>query len=132
MAPSRRRAPQIHAKLRETGFFSELGIVLNQATPYAKAAAQFPLTAQSFVTPDIPASDAATVYQDLANHLPPLLVPLASDPKQATVARIVQASTDLSFLFAGQADAPNKRNQVLSILLATSATSTSPSSHSRW
>ena len=93
--------------------------MLNQATPYAKAAAQFPLTAQSFVTPDIPASDAATVYQDLANHLPPLLVPLASDPKQATVARIVQASTDLSFLFAGQADAPNKRNQVLSILLAT-------------
>ena len=95
-------------------------------------AAQFPLTAQSFVTPDIPASDAATVYQDLANHLPPLLVPLASDPKQATVARIVQASTDLSFLFAGQADAPNSATRCSASCWPPSATSTSPSSHSRW
>ncbi|AZE89384.1 neuraminidase-like domain-containing protein [Pseudomonas orientalis] len=115
-------APRLYTKLVQTGFFSAIGVLLNQASTYRQAAAHFPLSAQSFVTADIPTDQADVVYQNLVNALPPLLLPLVNDAALATVSQKLSASTDLSFLFTGESDAPNKRNQVLSVLLATQGT----------
>lgn len=114
-------ADKLYTKLVETQFFSNIGVLLSQAPAYQQVAWQFPLTAQSFVTSDITLAEATLVYSELENHQPPLIQPFTK-PDQSTVISVAQRvtnKTDLSFLFAGQTNAPNKRNQVLSVLLET-------------
>ena len=112
------QAERIFAKLVETAFLTSIGILESQAESYRAAAAEFPLDAQSFTTDDITPAESAIVFQELQEANPPILIPVVGKA-QATVAQHVTAATPLDFLFPGQTDAPNKRNEVLAILMAT-------------
>lgn len=114
------QAKHIFTKLVQTGFITALGILLNQAASYDAAAQQFPLNDQSFVTADITAAESEQAYQDLQSAHPPILLPV-SGKDEATLAQHVTPATPLDFLFPGDPDAPNKRNEVMSILMATKA-----------
>lgn len=114
------RAESLFTKLIYQGFFTGIGILGSQTAVYQVAAAQFPLTAQSFVTADIPLADAEVVFAQLQAAHPPILLPMQS-AGQATLAQRVMPLTPLDFLFAGDANAPNKRNEVMSVLMATKA-----------
>jgi hypothetical protein len=114
------RAETLFAKLMRTGFFTGIGILLSPAVQYQAASAQFPLTAQSFVAPDIPAEESAEVFAQLKAAHPPILLP-TDGGSEALLAQHVNPLTPLDFLFAGEEDAPNKRNEVMAILMATKA-----------
>ena len=113
-------ADALFGKLAGAGFFTDIGVALSAGARYAAASAGFPLTAASFVTPDISAAEAATAFDELLASHPPILLPGAT-AGQGLVARYVVPTTPLDFLFAGDPDAPNKRNQVMSVLMAAKA-----------
>jgi hypothetical protein len=114
------QADRIFTKLVQTDFITSIGILLSQSASYEAAAEDFPLTAQSFITPDIPSTKSAIVFQDLQSSHPPILLPVDGGAK-ATLAQHVTPATPLDFLFPGDANAPNKRNEVMAILMATKA-----------
>jgi hypothetical protein len=111
-------AEHVFTKLVENGFLTSIGILQSQAASYQAAAQQFPLNADSFVTADITPTQSAAAFHDLQAAHPPILIPV-SGKAEATVAQQVTPATPLDFLFPSEPDAPNKRNEVLSILMGT-------------
>jgi hypothetical protein len=114
------RADRLFARLIRAGFLTGIGIMLSPDAQYQAASASFPLTAQSFVSADISAEEAAEVFAQLKAAHPPILLP-AGDGSEALLARHVNPLTPLDFLFAGEEDAPNRRNEVMAVLMATRA-----------
>lgn len=113
------QADRIFTKLVQTDFITSIGVLLSQSASYQAAAQQFPLNAQSFATNDITPTESAQVFQDLQSVHPAILLPAAA--ATATVAQHVVPATPLDFLFPGDPNAPNKRNEVMAILMATKA-----------
>ena len=103
---------------------TELGVLLDNGTRSQQAAAMFPLHPDSFTS----AEWSQAAFAELKAADPPVLLPLAGLPAQApspgtdeaaTLSRSFTSETDLSFLFAGEPDAANERNQVRAVLQRT-------------
>ena len=108
---------RVFGSLQTAGYVTSLGILLGTTEHYRQAAAGFPLGPQSFVTSEISAAESETVFGQLLASHPPVLIAQTADA--ATLSQAYTPDTDLSFLFPGDADGPNKRNQVASVLLTT-------------
>lgn len=114
------RAAESFDRLVAAGFITADGIILDTASRFAAAAAQFPLTPPSLAAAPITPGEAASAFVALEGAEPPLL--LAQEPPTPPTARLSPWYTDVSdlgFLFAGDADAPNKRRRVADVLSAT-------------
>ncbi len=108
----------ILAQLVAARFLSPLGILQNYNASYEAAAARFPLDGKSFVGPGIDEAASAAVFAALKDASPPILMAVG-DGATATLSAAFTADTALDFLFPGDPDAANKRNQVRNTLLAT-------------
>lgn len=110
--------------LIENNLLSVDGVVMDDATQFKGAAANFPLTETSFQTDKISAAESKNVFKYLKQSHPAILVASTvifrgkkgvPDPV-AELSAQYNESTNLDFLFALDPDAANKRASVRSVL----------------
>ncbi|MFQ1702412.1 neuraminidase-like domain-containing protein [Loktanella agnita] len=110
------RADLLYELLSTTGFCTDIGVMRNNLGRFLTASAKNELTKRSFFTADIDKTESEAVYAQLLAAVPPVLEKVTN--KTAQLARPVSENQRLDYLFPGDENAANKRNQVLSILLS--------------
>lgn len=111
------RSERVFRELVEKGFLSDIGVVLNDSGSYLQAAAEFPLTPDSFQTGGITPDEAAQIYTELQQSNPPILI--AQQSGGSILSQSFTRATNLDFILVGDEDEANKRNEVRLVLLET-------------
>lgn len=105
---------EIFNKLQTNNFITDYGISLNNVSSFTKASKKYPFTDSDFITKDISASESKVVYDNLQKSHPNILEKTSA--KTSILTTSYSNDLPLSFLFIGDDNANNKRNQVRSIL----------------
>lgn len=100
--------------LKTAGYVDARGVILPAPENFARAAAKFPVTPSTFVSPEVTQHEAEVTVGQLQVQHPPYLE--AGDGDDSTLLYAYPAGSSLSFLFAGVPDATPKRTRFANVL----------------
>lgn len=111
-------AEKVYTQLAEKKFINTNGILLNDTKKFSEAASYFPLTPTSFKKGIIKEEkEIKKIFADLTTSHPKILVNFNAAKNSALLSSEFQNNSNLDFLFPGDINGDNKRNQVRAILV---------------